>query len=74
MAEYEKGVKVEKITTTDYDANPTKETKNKIDTFMMDMRSRPEDRIPMRLHGRGPAAYLLHDWVHHRGKGAARVT
>jgi len=40
----------------------------------MNMRSRKEDRVPIKLHGRGPAAYLLQDLVCHRGKGAARVS
>jgi hypothetical protein len=30
--------------------------------------------VPIKLHGRGPAAYLLQDLVCHRGKGTARVS
>ena len=76
MAEYEKGVKINHISRTEYDADPhtNKEEKLGVDNFMMNMRSRRMDRVPKELSGRGPAAYLLQDWVIHRGKGAARVS
>lgn len=74
MAEYEKGVKVEHITRSEYDTDPHYQVKEGVDQFMMNMRSRKEDRVPIKLHGRGPAAYLLQDLVCHRGKGAARVS
>lgn len=61
MAEYEKGVKIEHISRTDYDADPhtDKEEKLGVDNYMMNMRSRRMDRVPFKLDGRGPAAYLL---------------
>jgi hypothetical protein len=40
MAEYEKGVKVEHITRTEYDTDPYFEVKEEVDQYMMDMRSR----------------------------------
>ena len=59
MAEYEKGIKVEHISRTEYDTDPFFEVKLGTDHYMMNMRSRREDRVPLKLHGRGPAAYLL---------------
>ena len=61
MAEYEKGVKIEKLGRTEYDADPHTDSAEKagVDNFMMNMRSRRMDRVPKKLDGRGPAAYLL---------------
>lgn len=74
MGEWEKGIKMERITDSEYDAKPHKEVKEKTDHFLMKMRSRYQDRIPLQLKGKGPAAYLLQEIVCHRGKGAARVS
>lgn len=74
MGEWEKGIKMERLTETEYDTNPHRETKEKVDYFLMKMRSRYQDRVPLELHGKGPAAYLLQEIVCHRGKGAARVS
>lgn len=61
MAEYEKGVKINHLSRTDYDADPHNDHEEKlgVDNYMMNMRSRRMDRVPKELSGRGPAAYLL---------------
>ena len=38
------------------------------------MRSRWQDRRPLELVGKGHQAYLLQEFVFHRGKGGARVS
>jgi len=74
MAEYEKGIKVVKLSATDYDSNPTSENKRGMDYFFETQRPRKNDRIPMKLIGRGGDSYMIQDWVIHRGKGAPRVS
>jgi hypothetical protein len=74
MAEYEKGVKIERLSRTEYDANPPKDEHKKVEKYIEKLRPRKNDRIPMKLIGRSGDAYLLQDWVIHRGKGAPRVT
>lgn len=74
MAELEKGVKVTRMTTTEYDADPPEETFKKVNKFIMKYRSRYSDRVPLELHGKGPGGYLLQEMVIHRGKGAPRVS
>ena len=59
MAEIEKGLKVEKLTTTPYDTDPPKAEKKWINEKMSRLRPRRSDRIPVKLVGKGPAAYLL---------------
>ena len=61
MAEYEKGVKITHLSRTDYDADPNRDNEETlhVDNYMMNMRSRRMDRVPEKLSGRGPAAYLL---------------
>lgn len=73
MAELEKGVKRTRLTDTDYDANPPKETKEYVHNYLSKMKSKKMDRIPLRLAGKGHSAYLLQDWIIHRGVGALRV-
>ena len=74
MAELEKGMKVEKLTKTQYDVDPPTEEKERINDYMSRSRPRRSDRIPIELIGKGPAAYLLQEWHHHKGKGAPRVS
>lgn len=74
MAELEKGVKVTRMTTTEYDADPFEPAHQKVNKLIMKYRSRKSDRVPLELHGKGPAGYLLQEWVLHRGKGAPRVS
>jgi hypothetical protein len=59
MGEAEKGVKITRLTTTEYDTNPHRESKESVDIHLMKMRSRWQDRVPLELHGKGGAAYLL---------------
>jgi len=74
MAELEKGMKVEKLTETPYDTDPPKDEKEYINEYLSHKRPRRSDRIPVKLVGKGPAAYLLQEWHHHKGKGAPRVS
>ena len=74
MGQLEKGLKVEKLSQTDYDTMPPPAEKKRVDGFMMKMRSRKSDRVPIKLEGKGPNGYLLQDWNCHRGKGAPRVS
>ena len=74
MAELEKGIRVERLSNTEYDANPSQAEKEKVNKFIMKMRPRKSDRIPIKLEGKGGSAYLLQEWVCHRGKGAPRVS
>ena len=37
------------------------------------MRPRMYDKIPMKFWGKGPNGYMLYDWVHYRGRGAAKL-
>lgn len=74
MAELEKGMKVWRLTETPYDTDPPPAEKERIDEYMMQARPRKSDRIPVELVGKGPAAYLLQEWHHHKGKGSPRVS
>jgi len=74
MAELEKGLKVERLSQTPYDTDPPPAEKERINRYMMRARPRRSDRIPIELVGKGPAAYLLQEWHHHKGKGAPRVS
>ena len=74
MAELEKGIKIERLTRTEYDSNPPAEEQAKVNKYIYKMRSRKSDRVPIELHGKENNAYLLQDWVIHRGKGAPRVS
>ena len=75
MAELEKGIKVERLSRTEYDANPPAEQKKKVNSYLEKYKSRKSDRVPLKLIGRGGVqSYLLQEWVFHRGKGAARVS
>jgi hypothetical protein len=42
--------------------------------YLERLHCRKSDRIPEKLYGSGPDAYLVQDWVVHRGKGAPRVS
>ena len=59
MAELEKGVKVERISNTEYDANPPAEVKEKVNRYLIKSRSRKADRVPFKLIGRSTDSYLL---------------
>jgi len=74
MAALEKGMKVERMSETPYDTDPPPKEKARINEYMMRARPRRSDRIPVELVGKGPAAYLLQEWHHHKGKGAPRVS
>lgn len=74
MAEFEKGIHVERLTGENYDADPSKEEKERVNKFMMKLRPRQLDRVPIKLIGRGNDAYLLQEMVIHKGKGAPRVS
>lgn len=75
MSEIDKGLQVTKLTRTDYDTlPPNKKEAKDYNRYLEKFHSRKADRIPERLFGDGPNAYLLQDWVIHRGKGAPRVT
>ena len=81
MAEMEKGVRITKLsnvpTDTDLAMEPTKIPKDlKEDTarYMENMRPRKYDKIPIKFWGKGPGGYMLYDWVHHRGRGAPKLS
>lgn len=74
MAESDKGVKVTKITRSVYDTDPAPRESKYINRYLMKEHSRKSDRVPIGMDGTGPNAYLLTEWVVHRGKGAARVS
>jgi len=38
------------------------------------MRPRRFDKIPVKFWGKGPNGFMLYDWVHHRGRGAAKLS
>ena len=65
---------MERLTSSNYDANPPKDDKKKIDKYIMKYRPRYLDRVPIKLIGRGGDAYLLQELVIHKGKGAPRVS
>lgn len=74
MAELEKGIQVNMLTRTEVDTNPPPKEKKEVNKYIEKLHSRKADRIPIKLYGSGPDAYLLQDWVIHRGKGAPRVS
>jgi hypothetical protein len=77
MAEMEKGQRVHFLTRTDYDTNPEYMDKKEykfVNKYLEKTHSRKADRIPKKLLGSGPDAYLLQEWEVHRGKGAPRVS
>lgn len=74
MAELDKGIHIDQLTRSEYDTNPPKKENLYINKYLSNLHSRKADKVPLELHGSGPDAYLLQEWVFHRGKGAARVS
>lgn len=81
MAELEKGVRITRLsnvpTDTDQVNQPSKipsDLKEDTERYMQHMRPRKYDKIPIKFWGKGPGGYMLYDWVHHRGRGAAKLS
>lgn len=69
----EKGVKLVKIKRSELDANPPEPIKKKIEMKLSKIRSRKTDRVPEDLVGKGGKAYILTNWIVHRGKSSPKV-
>lgn len=73
MAEMEKGVKLQKLATTDTDVKENKDS-HAVEEYLGNMKPRKYDKIPLDFVGKGPRGYILYDMVHHRKKGAPAVS
>lgn len=81
MADLEKGVRMDKLsfvpTDTDKTNSPRKipqSLKEDTEIYLQNTRPRKYDKIPIRFEGKGPGGYMLYDWVHHRGRGAPKLS
>ena len=83
MAKAERGVRIDhfrwKHTPTDTDkANKVRKINTDIrkeaDEYLENLRPRRYDKIPMKFWGKGPGGMMLYDWVHHRGRGAPKLS
>jgi hypothetical protein len=74
MAELDKGIRVERLSRTEYDSAPPPTEQKRVDKYIYKMKKRRSDRIPLELQGKSFNAYLVQDWLLHRGKGAPRVS
>ena len=81
MADMEKGMRISNLnplpTDTDKANKPMRIPENiKEDTerYLEAQRPRKYDLIPMKFWGKGGHGYTLYDWVHHRGKGAPKLS
>lgn len=61
MANYEKGIRLQKLKKSDYDAAKTEKVDIEVECYLNDMRSRKADKIPIDFHGKGGSGYLLYD-------------
>lgn len=74
MAEIEKGIKMVKVQRSDIDANPPEAVRKRVEESLAKMRPKRQDFIPEDLVGKGGKAYILKNWVIHRGFGAPIVS
>ncbi len=74
MAEIEKGIKLVKVKGSDIDTNPPEQVRKKVEESLAKMKPKKHDFIPEDFVGKGGKAYILKNWVVHRGFGAAIVS
>lgn len=74
MAEIEKGIKLVKVVRSDIDANPPEQVRKRIEESLAKMKPKRQDFIPEDFVGKGGNAYILKNWVIHRGFGAPIVS
>lgn len=74
MAEMEKGVQVQKLATTENDANPPQKEQEEVDKYLSRMPKRKYDKVPIDFVGKGPGGYLLYDHVFHKTGRAPQVS
>ena len=82
MADLEKGVRITRLssvpTDTDKTTGPIRVPATiKEDTeryLVKGMRARQYDKVPIKFWGKGPGGFLLYDWVHHKGRGAPKLS
>lgn len=74
LAECEKGVKLWTIKRSHIDSDPPEEVKKKIAERLSMLRAKKHDFIPETIVGKGPHAYILKNWVIHRGLGAPKTS
>lgn len=81
MSKLEKGMRLEKLsikpTDTDKADSPrriTQDLKEDTERYLAHMRKREYDQIPLKFWGKSRHGYVLYDWVHHKGRGAPKLT
>ena len=74
MSELEKGLKLVKVKGSDIDTNPPEAVKKRVEESLAKMRPKKQDFIPEDFKGKGGKAYILKNWIVHRGIGSPMVT
>lgn len=74
MADFEKGILMYRCNTKENDLMPVAKRKPFEHETMKAFRKRRQDRVPIKFVGKGKGGFYIHDWIVHRGKGAARVS
>lgn len=74
MSEIEKGIQLYKIKGSDIDTNPPEAVKKRIEASLAKMKPKKHDFIPEDFVGKGGHAYILKNWVIHRGFGGPIVS
>ena len=82
MAANEKGLRITRLSQVPTDTDKAnhepmripKDIKEDTERYLQNMRPRKYDLIPIKFWGKGGHGYMLYDWVHHRGKGAPKLT
>ena len=81
MAEMEKGVRITRLSNVPTDTALAKgpqripsDLKEDTERYLEVQRPRRQDKIPTKFVGKGPAGYMLYDWVYHKGRGAPKLT
>jgi Eukaryotic mitochondrial regulator protein len=74
MSEIEKGIKLVKVKGSDIDTNPPEAVKKQVEASLAKMKPKRHDFIPEDFVGKGGKAYILKNWVIHRGFGSPIVS
>jgi hypothetical protein len=74
MSEIEKGIQLVRVKRSDIDTNPPEAVKQKVEASLAKMKPKRQDFIPEDFTGKGGKAYILKNWVVHRGFGSPIVS
>ncbi len=73
MAEREQGINVRKISRSELDCKPDKQTEKEVSKVLKNIKPKGIDHIPLNFFGKGSSGYLIKNMHCNRGKGSKRV-